>query len=107
MSNVNKNLVNFAVGDILSASKEGSVAIALDGYSKMNLSPGASMKIGEASSNFLSYENVAGTVEYQFDKRDNGKFQYQVKGKTGYATIRGTTLKVTSDTRRDVYALIE
>ncbi len=107
LSSVGKNLVNFAVGDIISTSKEGSLEIALDGYSKMQLSPGSSMKIAEVGSNFLSYENIGGSVQYQFDKRDGGKFEYKVKWKTGYATIRGTTLEVISDSTKDSYKLIE
>lgn len=50
---------------------------------------------------------MGGTVQYQFDKRDGGKFQYKVKGKTGYATIRGTTLEVLSNATKDTYKLIE
>lgn len=46
-------------------------------------------------------------MQYQFDKRDGGKFEYKVKGKTGYATIRGTTLSVSSDDAKDTYKLIE
>lgn len=65
------------------------------------------MKIAEVGNGFLSYENLGGSVQYQFDKRDGGKFQYKVKGKTGYATIRGTTLEVSSDSAKDVYKLIE
>lgn len=107
VSNVSKNLVSFAVGDIISTSKEGSLEIALDGYSKMQISPGSSMKIAEVGNGFLSYENLGGSVQYQFDKRDGGKFQYKVKGKTGYATIRGTTLEVSSDSTKDVYKLID
>ena len=104
---MSRNLVSFAVGDIISASKNGSLEIALDGYSKMQMSPGASMKIAEVGNNFLSYENMGGKVQYQFDKRDNGKFEYKVKGKTGYATIRGTTVEVSSDASKDIYKLIE
>ncbi len=104
---MSKNLVSFAVGDVVSTSKDGSLEIALDGYSKMQLNPGSSMKISEAGSGFLSYENIGGSVQYQFDKRDGGKFEYKVKGKTGYATIRGTTLDVSSDTTKDTYKLIE
>lgn len=47
VSNVSKNLVSFAVGDVISTSKEGSLEIALDGYSRMQISPGSSMKIAE------------------------------------------------------------
>lgn len=106
-SSVGKNLVSFAVGDIITTSKQGSLEIALDGYSKMQIAPGSSMKIAEAGNGFLSYENIGGKVQYQFDKRDDGKFEYKVKGKTGYATIRGTTLEVSSDSTKDVYKLIE
>lgn len=48
VSSVSKNLVSFAVGDIISTSKQGSLEIALDGYSKMHIAPGSSMKIAEA-----------------------------------------------------------
>lgn len=48
VSSVSKNLVSFAVGDIISTSKQGSLEIALDGYSKMQIAPGSSMKIAEA-----------------------------------------------------------
>lgn len=107
LSSVSKNLVSFAVGDVISTSKDGSLEIALDGYSKMQLSPGSSMKIAEAGNGFLSYENMGGNVQYQFDNRDGGKFEYKVKGKTGYATIRGTTLEVSSNSTKDTYKLIE
>ena len=62
--------------------------ITLNGYSKMNIEPGSSIKIAEAGKNYLTYENLYGKASYQFSKRDNGNFEYKVKGKTGYATIR-------------------
>lgn len=107
VSSVGKNLVSFAVGDVISTSKDGSLEIALDGYSQMQISPGSSMKIAEVGNGFLSYENLGGSVQYHFDKRDGGKFEYKVKGKTGYATIRGTTLEVLSNSTKDTYKLIE
>lgn len=81
LASVSKSAVDFAVGDILAATKEGSVQIALDGYSKMNIEPGASVKISEVGKNFLTYEQLNGKTKYQFDKRDGGSFEYKVRGK--------------------------
>lgn len=88
VSSAGKNLVAFAVGDTISTTKNGSVELAISGYSKLNLSPLASVRISDAGKDFLTYENLSGKVKYEFSKHEDGSFAYKVKGKTGYATIR-------------------
>lgn len=107
LTNLSQWAVNFAVGDILASSKDWSIAINLDWYTKMNLKPGATTQIYAAGKWYIYYQNLSWSVEYSFQKRDNGSFDYQVKWQTSYATIRGTVLEVTSEKDRDVYKLIE
>ena len=110
VSNIDKNLVGFAVGDTISTNENGSVAVALDGYTSIDLDPSTSVRISDAGDGFLSYDQVSGTAHYQFTHRDQGDgktFEYSVHGKTSYATIRGTTLDISSDSTSDTYRLIE
>lgn len=107
ISNVWQNLVSFAVWDIIKTSTKWSIELALNGYTKANLQPWASLKISEVSSSLLSYENLEWKIKYEFDKQKNANFKYQVKWKVSYATIRWTTLEVSSEKDKDVYNLIE
>ncbi len=95
------------MGDTISTTKEGSVQLAINGYSTLDISPLASVSISDAGKDFLTYENLSGQVKYAFSKREEGNFTYKIKGKTGYATIRGTTLEVNSTDSGNTYALIE
>lgn len=106
VTNLWKNLVTFAVWDIISASGKWWFELSLGWYSKVNLSANSSIKISEVGNNFLTFENIKGTSTYQFDKKWNW-FQYKIRWKVGYATIRWTTLSVTSTTTSDTYNLIE
>ncbi len=107
VSNISDNFIDLAVGDTIAATERGSIEFSLDGYSRLGLSPGSTMRVADAGEGFLVYENVAGTVEYDFDHRSDAEFAYTVEGKTSYATIRGTTLTVESLDDRDIYHLVE
>jgi len=106
VSNISSNLVAFWVWDIISTTKEWSLQIALDWYTRIDLAPESKMKISEVSNNFLTYENISWKIKYDFTNKTDTNFTYKVKWKTSYATIRWTTLEVETIWNKDVYNLI-
>ena len=106
VSNISKNAVSFAVWDIIS-SGNWTAEISLWWYTTVDLTRNSAVKIDSAWDWFLTFENVKWTWHYHFDKRDEWNFKYEIKWKVWYATIRGTTLEVSSDLIKDKYYLIE
>lgn len=106
ISNITKNMVTFAVWDILRTSKNWSVSISLDGYTKINMQPWSILKIAEVSKKLLTYQHLEWNVRYDFIKKTDW-FTYKIKWKTSYATIRWTILEVNSTSTKDEYKLIE
>ncbi len=107
ISNISNNLVTFWVGDIISTTKDGSLTISIDGYTRFDMSANAKIKISEVWNNFLTYENILWKNQYDFTHRNDKEFTYKIKWKTSYATIRGTKLDIESDQNKDTYHLIE